>query len=81
MIKYKYKYKCKHSPSNTNTNTNTNTHWGQDKIAAILQMTYSNAFYCKKIVLFIIFGDWYKKACIHIFDITGFVTIMQDAIL
>ena len=44
LIKYKYKY----SPSNTNTNTN--THWGRDKIAAILQMTYSNSLYCKKIV-------------------------------
>ena len=44
LIKYKYKYK--YSPSNTNTNT----HWGRDKIAAILQMTYSNSLYCKKIV-------------------------------
>ena len=43
LIKYKYKYK--YSPSNTNTNTN--THWGRDKIAAILQMTYSNSLYCK----------------------------------
>ena len=49
LIKYKYKYK--YSPSNTNTNTN--THRGWYKIAAILQMTYSNSFYCKKIVLFI----------------------------
>ena len=48
LIKYKYKYK--YSPSNTNTNTN--THWGRDKIAANLQMTYSNTLYCK-IVLFI----------------------------
>ena len=46
LIKYKYKYK--YSPSNTNTNTN--THWGRDKIAAILQMTYSKSLYCKKIV-------------------------------
>ena len=49
LIKYKYKYK--YSPSNTNTNTN--THWGRDKIDAILQMTYSNSFCCKNIVLFI----------------------------
>ena len=47
LIKYKYKY----SPSNTNTNTN--THWDRYIIAAILQMTYSNSFYCKEIVLFI----------------------------
>ena len=32
---------------------NTNTQWGRDKIAAILQMTYQNLLYCKKIVLFI----------------------------
>ena len=32
LIKYKYKY--------SSSNTNTNTQWGQDKIAAILQMTY-----------------------------------------
>ena len=47
LIKYKYKY------SSSNTNTNTNTQWGRDKIAAILQMTYSNSLHCKKIVLFI----------------------------
>ena len=44
LIKYKYKY------SSSNTNTNTNTQWGRDKIAAILQMTYWNLLYCKKIV-------------------------------
>ena len=49
LIKYKYKYKY----SLSNTNTNTNTQWGRDKIAAILQMIYSNSLYCKKIVLFI----------------------------
>ena len=49
LIKYKYKYKY----SLSNTNTNTNTQWGRDKIAAILQMTYQNLLYCKKIVLFI----------------------------
>ena len=49
LIKYKYKYKY----SSSNTNTNANTQWGRDKIAAILQMTYSNSLYCKKIVLFI----------------------------
>ena len=48
LIKYKYKYK--YSSSNTNTHTNTNTQWGRDKIAAILQMTYWNLLYCKKIV-------------------------------
>ena len=47
LIKYKYKYKY------SSSNTNTNTQWGRDKIAAILQMTYSNSWYCKKIVLFI----------------------------
>ena len=47
LNKYKYKY------SSSITNINTNTQWGQDKIAAILQMTYSNSLYCKKIVLFI----------------------------
>ena len=47
LIKYKYKYKY------SSSNTNTNTQWGRDKIAAILQMTYSNSLYCKKIVLFI----------------------------
>ena len=47
LIKHKYRYK--YSPSNTNTNT----HWGWDKIDAILQMTYSNSFCCKNIVLFI----------------------------
>ena len=46
LIKYKYKYKY----SSSNTNTNTNTQWGRDKIAAILQMTYWNLLYCKKIV-------------------------------
>ena len=49
LIKYNYKYKY----SSSNTNTNTNTQWGRDKIAAILQMTYSNSLHCKKIVLFI----------------------------
>ena len=49
LIKYKYKYKY----SSSNTNTNTNTQWGRDKIAAILQMTFSNSLYWKKIVLFI----------------------------
>ena len=42
LIKYKYKY--------SSSNTNTNTKWGRDKIAAILQMTYWNSLYCKKIV-------------------------------
>ena len=46
LIKYKYKYKY----SSSSTNTNTNTQWGRDKIAAILQMTYWNLLYCKKIV-------------------------------
>ena len=44
LIKYKYKYKY------SSSNTNTNTQWGRDKIAAILQMTYWNLLYCKKIV-------------------------------
>ena len=47
LIKYKYIYKYKLS------NTNTNTHWGWDKIVVIWEMTKSNSFYCKKIVLFI----------------------------
>ena len=42
LIKYKYKY--------SSSNTNTNTQWGRGKIAAILQMTYWNLLYCKKIV-------------------------------
>ena len=46
LIKYKYKYKY----SSSSTNTNTNTQWGRDKTAAILQMTYWNLLYCKKIV-------------------------------
>ena len=45
LIKYKYKY--------SSSNTNTNTQWGRDKIAAILQMTYQNLLYCKKIFFFI----------------------------
>ena len=47
LIKYKYKYKY------SSSNTNTNTQGGRNKIAAILQMTYQNLLYCKKIVLFI----------------------------
>ena len=31
------------------------THWGQDKIDAIVQTTFSNSFFCLKIVLF-----WFK---------------------
>ena len=51
-VKYKYdnknliKYKYKYSPSNTNKR------WSRHKIDAILQMTYKNSFYYKKIVLF-----------------------------
>ena len=67
FIKYKYKYiffrsfKYKYKYNYTSKNlikykyswSNTNTQWGRDKIAAILQMTYQNSLYCKKIVLFI----------------------------
>ena len=77
LIKYKYKY----SPSNKNTNT----HRGRYKIAAILQMTYSNSFYCKKIILFIqISLNCYQRsnlqwACIDLDD--GLALSMQQAII
>ena len=34
------------------------THWGWDKIAAILQMTFSNEFSCMKIFIFSIEFHW-----------------------
>ena len=52
LIKYKYKY------SSSNTNTNTNTQWGRDKIAAILQMTYQNLWYCNCLEDCFIYSDF-----------------------